>query len=136
MRLQPAKDRLAPCPSRGQATTHNFGTGTRGFAAREDFSVAVCLTPGTELAFSDEMGIPVYGLIRTRTAKLGHKTAIFRQINKNIPNTHRDALELPDGKLLLLTELSEGQSAVVLQLPTQPTSDAEIQEQRRAEYVG
>ena len=117
-------------------TTHNFGRGTGGFAAREDSSVAVCLVPGTELAFSDEVTIPVYGLFRTRKAKLGHKTAIFRQINKDIPHTHHDALELPDGKIILLTLLCQGQQAVVLQLPAQPTSDAEIQEQRRAEYVG
>jgi hypothetical protein len=117
-------------------TTHNFGTGTGGFAAREDSSVAVCLVPGTELAFVDDMTIPVPGLIWTRLAKLGHKTAIFRQINKDVPNTHHDALELPDGKMILLTQLSEGQQAEVLQLPAQPTSDAQIQDQKRAEFVG
>ncbi len=117
-------------------TTRNFGTGTGGFAAHEDSSVAVCLVPGTELAFSADVTIPVPGLIWTRMAKLGHKTAIFRQINKDIPQTHHDALELPDGKMILLTQLSEGQQAVVLQLPAQPANDAEIQQQRRAEYVG
>ena len=34
-------------------TTRNFGTGTRGFAASEDARVAVCVLPGTELAFSN-----------------------------------------------------------------------------------
>src|SRR6266446_3091237 len=33
-------------------TTRNFGTGTRGFAAQEDTTMAVCVLPGTELAFS------------------------------------------------------------------------------------
>ena len=33
-------------------TTHDFGTGTRGFAAAEDSEMAVCTLPGTELAFS------------------------------------------------------------------------------------
>src|SRR5580704_3165632 len=33
-------------------TTRNFGTGTRGFAASEDARVAVCVLPGTELAFT------------------------------------------------------------------------------------
>jgi hypothetical protein len=33
-------------------TTHNFNTGTRGFAAPEDASTAVCVLPGTELAFA------------------------------------------------------------------------------------
>ncbi len=35
-------------------TTRDFGTGTRGFAASEDASVAVCVRPGTELSFPDE----------------------------------------------------------------------------------
>jgi hypothetical protein len=30
-------------------TTHNFNTGTRGFAAPEDARTAVCILPGTEL---------------------------------------------------------------------------------------
>ena len=32
-------------------TTRDFGTGTRGFAASENPNVAVCVLPGTELAF-------------------------------------------------------------------------------------
>ena len=35
-------------------TTRNFGTGTRGFAAPEDVTTAVCVLPGTELAFAQE----------------------------------------------------------------------------------
>ena len=31
-------------------TTRNFGTGTRGFEASEDRTMAVCLLPGTEVA--------------------------------------------------------------------------------------
>ena len=34
-------------------TTHNFNTGTRGFAAPEDASTAVCVLPGTELALPE-----------------------------------------------------------------------------------
>ena len=34
-------------------TTRNFGAGTSGFAAAEELGVAVCVLPGTELAFSD-----------------------------------------------------------------------------------
>jgi hypothetical protein len=34
--------------------------------------------------------------------------------------THHDALEFPDGQVVLLTHLREGQSATVLQLPAQP----------------
>jgi hypothetical protein len=36
-------------------TTQDFGTGTRGFAASEDLNVAVCIRPGTELSFADEV---------------------------------------------------------------------------------
>ena len=32
-------------------TTRDFKTGTRGFAAPEDANIAVCVLPGTELAF-------------------------------------------------------------------------------------
>ena len=35
-------------------TTRDFGTGTRGFAASENVSMAVCVLPGTELAFAHE----------------------------------------------------------------------------------
>ena len=35
---------------------------------------------------------------------LGHATAIFRQVNKNEPRRHHDALEFPDGRIVLLTE--------------------------------
>ena len=46
-----------------------------------------------------------------------HKTAIFREINQSIPRAHHDALEFPDGQIVLLTLLEEGQQATVLQLP-------------------
>src|ERR1700737_1061931 len=94
--------------------TSNFGTGTRGFAAPEDPTTAVCVLPGTELAFDRE--ISVYGA----SGPTPHKTAIFRQINKDQPHMHHDALELPDGQTLLLTFLCEGQEATVLQLPAKP----------------
>ena len=35
--------------------TRDFGTGTRGFAASDDLGMAVCLLPGTELAFAGEV---------------------------------------------------------------------------------
>ena len=45
---------------------------------------------------------------------------------------HHDALEFPDGQFVLLTTLSEGQQAMVLQLPAQPTTAAESAAQQRA----
>ena len=96
-------------------TTHFFKSGTRGFCAPEDVSVAVCVLPGTELSFTDEVR-------RERTwpwseGAIEHRTAIFRQINKENPATHHDALEFPDGQIVLLHFLEEGQQATVLQLP-------------------
>ena len=71
-----------------------------------------------------------------KTKTIAHTTAIFRQVNKNEPCTHHDALEFPDGHIVLLTDLSEGQTASVLQLPAQPATPAEAQDQKRVTYVG
>jgi hypothetical protein len=62
--------------------------------------------------------------------------AIFRQINKEQPRTHHDALEFPDGRIVLLTMLRDGQEATVLQLPAQPTTAAEEEAQKRVVYAG
>src|SRR5258708_17030981 len=80
--------------------TTNFGTGTRGFAAPSDPGTAVCVLPGTELAFNSE--IPVYGAF----GRTQYKTAIFRQINREEPPIRHDALELPDRRMLLLAFLA------------------------------
>ena len=117
-------------------TTHDFGTGTRGFAASEDVNVAVCVLPGTELSFADEIKCLPTGLIAWRDKVIEHKTAIFRQINKDKVVAHHDALEFPDGQIVLLTCLSEGQQATVLQLPAEPKTVVESEAQRRAAYIG
>ena len=51
---------------------------------------------------------------------ISYRTAIFRQINKDKRATHHDALEFPNGEIVLLTTLVEGQQATVLQLPAAP----------------
>jgi hypothetical protein len=97
-------------------TTTFRNTTTRGFAALENTSVAVCLVPGTELAFEREIEYdPVLPFLRKR--KAGSSLARFRQINMEQPNVHHDAVEFPNGKIVLLTCLSQGQRATVLQLP-------------------
>ncbi len=132
--LQNVKSR--PAKVGDKLTTRLFGTGTRGFAAPEDSSVAVCLLPGTELSFADKaMCIPT-GLLAWRERVINHKTAIFRQINKDKAAVHHDALEFPDGQLVLLTLLCEGQLATVLQLPAEPKTAIESEAQRRVAYVG
>jgi len=52
--------------------------------------------------------------------RLGHTVAKFQQVDKNRSNVYHDALEFPDGKIVLLTRLCEGQRATVLQLPANP----------------
>jgi hypothetical protein len=129
VRSRPAKvgDRL---------TTHYFGTGTRGFAASEDENVAVCVLPGTELSFAEKVTCIPTGLLAWRERVINHKTAIFRQINKEKAMAHHDALEFPDGEIALLTFLCEGQQATVLQLPAEPKTAIESEAQQRAATVG
>lgn len=117
-------------------TTRDFGTGTRGFAASEDWNVAVCVLPGTELSFTKEVTCLGSGLLGWRDKIINHNTAIFRQVNKDEMAAHHDALEFPDGQIVLLTRLNEGQQATVLQLPAEPKSAVEAGAQRRAAYVG
>jgi hypothetical protein len=86
---------------------------THDFVSVDDPNVGVCVLPGNELAFEQvrcESGV----LFAWR---LGHKVARFRQVNKSRSNVHRDALEFPDGRIVLLTQLCKGQHATVLQLP-------------------
>jgi len=89
-------------------------TTTRGFASVDERNVAVCLLPGTELAFEVEIRCETGMLLSWR---LGHRVAKFRQVDKDRSNVHHDALEFPDGKTVLLTHLCKGQLATVLQLP-------------------
>jgi hypothetical protein len=116
-------------------TTRDFGTGTRGLSASEDASVAVCLRPGTELSFAGEVTFSATGLLGWWLKVINHKTAIFRQINKERFAAHHDALEFPDGRIVLLTTLCEGQQATVLQLPAEPKTGVEAQSQRRVVYI-
>ena len=94
------------CPAKvgDKLTTRYFGSGTSGFAASEDVNVAVCLSPGTELSFAKEVRRESVWWPFT---KIKHKTAIFRQVNKHTPSTHHDALEFPDGQIVLLTFLQQ-----------------------------
>jgi hypothetical protein len=116
--------------------THYFNLGTRGFAAPEDANTAVCVLPGTELAFAQTVRCSPRGSFGEKTKVVNHTTAIFRQINKDNPHTHHDALEFPDGQLVLLTDVFEDQEAMVLQLPVQPATETEAKAQERVALVG
>jgi len=132
--LQSIKSR--PAKIGDKLTTRDFGTSTRGFSASEDASVAVCLRPGTELSFAGGVTFSATGLSGWWHKAINHKTAIFRQINKEKVSAHHDALEFPDGQIVLLTSLREGQQATVLQLPAEPTTAVEVEAQRRVAFVG
>ncbi len=128
--------RSRPAKVGDKLTTRDFGTGTRGFAAAEDAAVAVCVLPGTELAFSDAVTIADHRfIIGWKANTLPHATAIFRQVNKSETCTHHDALEFPDGRVVLLTKLVAGQEATVLQLPAQPTTAVEADAQKRIAHI-
>jgi hypothetical protein len=115
-------------------TTSFTNSSTRGFAAVGEPNVAVCLLPGTEVAFSKEaewhhaFGRLVPSL---RFGKTGQKVARFRQVNLSDPHTHHDALEFPDGQIVRVTCLCEAQQVTVLQLPAQ-ASTADAAEEREA----
>lgn len=103
-------------------TTRFANTITQGFASVDEATIAVCLRPGTELAFDRE---PEYWrpfarwLPRKRPSKLASTVARFRQTNLHRSDTHHDALEFPDGTIVLVTRLCPGQRATVLQLPAE-----------------
>ena len=100
--------RSRPAKVGDKLTTRDFGTGTRGFAASEDAGIADCVLPGTELSFAGEIASTPIGPLGWRKNVFNHRTAIFRQINKEKAMAHHDALEFPDGQILLLTLLGEG----------------------------
>ncbi len=64
-----------------------------------------------------------------------HRTGSFGKINKGTAAAHHDALEFPDGEIMLLTLLCEGQQATVLQLPAEPKTAVESEAERRAAHV-
>ena len=100
--------------------TTSFSGGTRGFAAEGEPKVAVCLLPGTELAFDQDVKYDQSWIWKKTT---NFRVARFRKIDQHNPHRHHDALELPDGNVILVTHLSSGQRATVLQLPV--TNQAE-----------
>ena len=116
--------------------TRNFNTGTRGFASPDDCTTAVCILPGTELAFSTDVKWAPFSLLSWRVKVIESRTAIFRQVNTHIPRVHHDTLEFADGTCVLLTDLLDSQEATILQLPAQPKTPAEKAAQRRVTSLG
>jgi hypothetical protein len=95
-------------------TTTFPATLTRGFAAEGEPGVAVCLLPGTELAFEQDVK---YDRRWIWTKTTSFRVAQLGVVEPNLPHRHHDAIEFPDGSNVLVTLLTEGQRATVLQLP-------------------
>lgn len=111
---------------------------TTGFVPVNGDEVAVCVLPGTEIAFDEEivaagLGHPRYYPPAFRT--MGTNVGRFRQVSKDLPDVHHDALELPNGDVILLAWLKPDQKATVLQLPAAPKTSEEAEEQKRLEVV-
>lgn len=107
---------------------------TRGFAPTEARDTAVCLTPGTEIAFDRDVEIDAgFGFLPNK--HIGERVARFRQVNMERANLHHDALEFPNGQVVLLTRLAEGQTATVLQLPADPQRARSRAEERSPDEI-
>lgn len=129
--------RSRPAVVGDKLVTRNFGTGTIGFCSPQDPECAVCLTPGTEIAFDAPIVTAhwtYHGFVDRVTKEC--MVAKFGQIDKEYKHIHHDQLQFADGDALMLTTLVPGQRATVLQLPAVPKNEAEVEEQRRAEFVG
>jgi hypothetical protein len=117
-----------PAAVADRLTVVNFAnTISRGFAGLDDVNCAVCLKPGTEIAFDQPVVYehPVTWMQVTLPSRL----ARFRQVDTHLPRAHHDALEFENGEIVLLTRLLTGQKATVLQLPSMPIGLPEHTEQ-------
>ena len=105
---------------------------TRGFTEIGHPDVAVCLLPGTELAFDSEVqfdrAFSMFG-----KARVEHRVARFRQVNMDDPHVHHDALEFPGGQIVMVTRLVPGQTATVLQLPASPHDHGGSEQEQTAQ---
>jgi len=131
--------------------THNFDTGTFGFRASDDQATgkdatALCILPGTEIAFMNEIKLrPGFALgsaeLDGRTVVIGvppkpeDRTATFVQVDKRCKTSHHDALLFANGNVVLLNSLDVDQEALIVTLPAKPETPAEHEEQRRVEYA-
>lgn len=93
------------------------GTSTRGFASESEPEVAVCIMPGTELAFEENVR---YDSRWIWTRQVNFRVGKLGSIDRHVPDRHHDTIEFPDGSHVLVTLLCEGQRATVLQLPATP----------------
>ncbi|HEY8005907.1 MAG TPA: hypothetical protein VIE66_03690 [Methylocella sp.] len=107
---------------------------TRGLSAVGEPKVAVCLLAGTEVAFGADVKYDrAFSLLPNRALK--ERVARFRQIRKDRPDVHHDALEFPSGRIVLITRLRDGQQLTVLQLPVLLPAAIKADELKRSTFV-
>src|SRR5262245_15165971 len=92
-------------------------TTTKGFYTKGMEDVAVCLRPGTEVAFEQDVAFFNKDDCTVKERKVASRVARFREVNEHENYKHHDALEFSDGTVVLLNDLVEGQRCRVLQLP-------------------
>ena len=90
---------------------------TSGFCDPTNPEVAVCITPGTEIAFAAPIRFTGFWGLGLHSQFYGAKLARFREVHVERGGKHRDALELENGGIILLSELEPGQSVTILQIP-------------------
>jgi hypothetical protein len=103
---------IASRPARvGEAlvSTHFRGSATLGFASPVEKGVAVCLLPGTELAFETNVRYRA-GWFKTRIVNFN--VAKFCKIAPEVRCQHHDALAFPDGSTVLVNSLVQRQRSV------------------------
>lgn len=87
---------------------------SKGFTSPKDPTTAVCLRPGTEVAFETDVH---YARNSIENAVIPARVATFVQIDKEVKHSHHDALQFVDGTIIRLAYLIPGQIATVVQLP-------------------
>ena len=100
-------------------TIESGDSGVCGFALVGRPGEAIRLLPDTTLEFDKE--IRHFHRFSRLRFRIGHKTARFRHFPRDA-NANNDALELADGRLIMLTELAAEQTATVMKVPPLPPS--------------
>jgi hypothetical protein len=90
---------------------------TRGFCAVSEPDMAVCLRPGTEISFDQDVSywksFSFFPLRMFGYETIPQRVARFRKIDLGRLASHHDALEFPDGRTVLVTNLKPGLKVTV-----------------------
>ena len=118
-------EHVASRPARvGELLRTTKFTYTCGFSSIDDPQVAVCLQPGTEIAFANAVRYRAVPFLPTRT--IPETVARFR---KSIPTLRIHITMLwssPTPEIILLTHLKADQIATVIQLPVGVTPSSDV----------